>query len=360
MTVPAPSLLDCRWMSAPGGVGRVAQHIVRGLADLDPPVQHLTLWGSPEHIGEHPPWCQIAPTDLVGYERRGQRQLFEVPPHLSAVYLHQVRPLRDWNSATLIHDTIQIRQGTRARRQLNRTFLRQVAQRSRRILTVSEHSRRSIIDDLGCAPEKIDVLQMPIDRDLATRVRARRAELASGTGTDVLWVGRVEPNKNVDGLMKAFAASGIDGRAQLRLFGASGTERLDLLQRARTLGIEHLDVARATTDDDLADAYARAAVVVLPSFEEGWGLPAFEAIACGIPVIASSGGSLPELARFARGGYQLVDVRTTGALATALADASLQVDHVTMDAHSIAATDDGPTRAAIASQVLQTLTTLAT
>jgi glycosyltransferase involved in cell wall biosynthesis len=359
MTAPTAPLLDCRWMSQPGGVGRVAQHLVRGLAELDAPGHPLTLWGSPEHIGEHPAWCHIAPTELVGHECKGQRQLLELPPHRGALYLHQVRPFRDWNSATLIHDTIQIRQGTPTKRRLTRAFLRQVAKRSRRILTVSEHSRRLIIDDLGGAPDKIDVLTLPIDRDLAARVRARRATLGTRTGTDVLWVGRVEPNKNVDGLMAAFAASGIDGRAPLRLFGATSAQRPGLLERGRALGIEHLDVARATTDDDLADAYARAALVVMPSFEEGWGLPAYEAIACGIPVIASSGGSLPELARFAHSTYQLVDVRTPGALAGALADAPLDIDHPTMDAHSLAATDTGPTRAALASRVLQTLTALA-
>jgi glycosyltransferase involved in cell wall biosynthesis len=359
MTFPTAPLLDCRWMAQPSGAGRVARHLVRGLSELDSPGHPLTLWGSPEHIGEHPAWCHISPTGLEGNEWKGQRQLFELPPHHGAVYLHQVRPFRDWNSATVIYDTIQLRQATRLQSRLNRTFLRQVAKRSRRILTISEYSRRSIITDLGGAADKIDVLTLPIDRDLAERVRTRRAELGARTGTDVLWVGRVEPNKNVDGLMAAFAASGIDGRAQLRLFGASQTQRHGLLERGRALGIEHLDVAQATTDDDLADAYARAAMVVAPSFEEGWGLPAYEAIACGIPVIASSGGSLPELARFARSTYQLVDVRTPGALAAALADATLDTDHTTMDVHSLAATEAGPTHAAIASRVLQTLTALA-
>jgi hypothetical protein len=76
-------------------------------------------------------------------------------------------------------------------------------------------------------------------------------------------------------------------------------------------------------------------------------------------VIASSGGALPELERFSKSTYQLVDVRVPRALAEVLAEAPLDTDLLTMNAHSLAANRTGPTRAAIASQILSTLATFA-
>lgn len=343
-------------MSQPGGVGRVAEHLVRGLSDIDDPGYEVLLWGSPERLGEIPAWCRVAATDRVGKEWRGQRQWFETPRHDGALYLHQVRPLRDWSSATMVHDTIQLHQGSAARRRAKRVFLRSVVRRSRRVVTVSEHSRGAIIAELGCPPDRIEVVRLPLDRDLARRVRARRAELrscaATAIGSDVLWVGRVEPNKNLEGLFAAFAASGLDGRVRLHVFGATPAQRETLLALGRRLGIAHLEVATATSDADLVDAYARAALVVVPSFEEGWGLPAYEALACGIPVLASSGGALPEQARFARGSFRLVDVRRPGELARALAESPLDVDHAAMDADSLTAVASGPTRADLATHLL--------
>jgi glycosyltransferase involved in cell wall biosynthesis len=354
-------MIDCRWLSEPAGAGRVAQHVVQGLSDLDVARSEVLLWGPPERLMGRPAWCTVAPTELVGREWRGQRQVFQLPSHRGAVYLHQTRPLRDWRSATLIHDTIQLRDGSVAHRRMKRWFLRTVARRSRRVLTVSEYSRRSIVAELGCAPDKIERITLPIDRELAASVRARRRELAgagnsgSGHGSDVLWVGRHAPHKNVLGLLAAFAESGLDGRVRLRLLGVAAEHREVLLAEGRRLGIDHLEVTTSTTDDMLVDAYAGAALVVMPSFEEGWGLPAYEALACGIPVVASSAGSLPEVAAFARSPFQLVDVGQPGALARALEAAPLDVDRSTMDAWSLAVVESGPTAARLAEQVLDVL-----
>jgi glycosyltransferase involved in cell wall biosynthesis len=360
-----PSLIDCRWLSEPAGAGRVAQHLVRGLTELAGPEREVVLWGPPERLVDRPPWCTVAASQRVGREWRGQRELLSIPAHRGAVYLHQTRPLRDWRSATLVHDTIQLRDGSTLYRWAKRRFLRTVVRKSEYVLTVSDHSRRSIIDDLGGAPGKIHRITLPLDRGMAQRVRARRLDLAgtddqaTARGSDVLWVGRLAPHKNVFGLLAAFAESSLDGTVRLRLVGVSVEHRQLLLAEARRLGIQHLDVVTSATDDDLVDAYARAALVVMPSFEEGWGLPAYEALACGIPVVASSAGSLPEVAAFAHSPFQLVDVRAPGSLARALAEAPLDVDRTTMDAWSVAALEGGPTARALAEVVLGVLEALA-
>jgi glycosyltransferase involved in cell wall biosynthesis len=361
MTNARLPLLDCRWLAAPAGAGRVTQHLLGGMRRLPRPDTDVLLWGSPDRLGGLPAWCRVAPTELVGKELGGQRQWLSVPAHERAVYLHQTRPLRDWRSATLVHDTIQLRAGAGASRRLKRAFLRTVVRRSQVVLTVSEHSRRSIIDELGCPPDRIRRLVLPVDRQLAGRVRERRAlldERGERVAGDVLWVGRVAPHKNVPGLLRAFAASGLDGPFRLHLFGPRAAEREGLLRAARSLGIEHVEIANSTTDADLVDAYARAAVVVVPSFEEGWGLPAYEAAACGIPVVASLAGALPEVAAHAAGPFGLVDVRAPRALATALAEAPLTVDLRQMDAWSDDVLRSGATEIELAQTVLDVVRSL--
>lgn len=346
-------MLDARWLRESSGSGRVAQHTVRGLADLDDPGFTVTLWGDPDHLADIPRWCSIHPSRSTGSEWKGQRDLLNIPRHHGSLYLHQVRPLRWRSSATLIHDTIQLHYGAPRRAFLRRFYLRSAVRNSELILTVSDHSRRTIIDELGCPPERIRRLQLPIDATLAERVRRRRTE--TGIGTDILYVGRIADHKNVDGLLGAFAASGLDGERQLRVFGPRRDQRPGLLSLGRQLGIRHLDIATDTTDDDLVDAYAAAALVVQPSFTEGWGLSTFEAIACGIPVVSSNGGALPEQVAYARSPFEQVDVRAVGALAKALVDAPFASSVATMNAHSVDAVANGPRRAQLAADIVDTL-----
>lgn len=358
MTNSRLPLLDCRWLAEPAGAGRVAQLLIEGLRQLPPPHSDVLIWGSPARLGPLPSWCHVVPTEFVGNEVSGQRQWWSLPPHAGAVYLHQLRPLRDWRSSTLVYDTIQLREGSAPVRRLKERFLRTVVRRSQQVLTVSEHSRRSIIDELGGRPDGIRRLVLPVDGRLAARVRQRRARLdAEGQGStaDVLWVGRVAPHKNVPGLLHAFADSGIDGRLRLHLFGPRAHQRDELLGLARSLGIQHVEVAAVTTEAARVEAFARAAVVVVPSFEEGWGLPAYEAAACGIPVVASSAAALPEVAAHAAGPFHLVDVRAPGALAAALAEEQFDASTATKDAWSCETVRRGPTDAEFAQAILDAL-----
>lgn len=359
---PDALLVDCRWVGTRGGVGRVVQHLLRGVRDLDASGElesavgpSLVLWGPPGPVedasGELPPGVRVAPSRRVGHEWVGQRDFFGLPAHRGALYLHQLRPLRDWSSATLIHDTIPLRQGSAIKRRVWRRLLRDVAHRSGALLTVSEHSRRSIAADLGVDPATIVRVHLPMDRHLAARVRARRAE--RGAGTDLLYVGRFDANKNLPGLIAAFGASGRHRDAQLHLFGPAPQHRSTLLDVARQHGVRNVVIAERTDDDDLVTAYAGAAAVVAPSFEEGWGLGPYEAVACGIPVVASDRGALPEVAAYATTRFDLVDITQPGALAAAIAEVQ-PADVETMDAASLAAEVGSPTSAELARVALAT------
>jgi glycosyltransferase involved in cell wall biosynthesis len=203
-----------------------------------------------------------------------------------AVYLHQIRPLRPGRSVTLIHDTIPLRHGRN--RAAKRLFYRAVARLSTRIVTVSEHSKRSIEHDLGVPAEKISVVTYPVDEDLAARVRRLRAELPAEPSA--IYVGRFSQHKNLDRLVQAFAKTSFrEEGGSLRLVGGDPSELSTLVT-----GVE---VEGPCTQQRLEELYATSRLLVQPSLEEGFGLPAWEAMGCGLAVCSSDAGSLPEVTK---------------------------------------------------------------
>ena len=107
----------------------------------------------------------------------------------------------------------------------------------------------------------------------------------------ILFVGSIQPRKNLTGLIRAWNQIEREfSDTWLLIVGAKGevfqSEKLPQGQRIRFLNY--------VSDDHLPGLYANAAAFVLPSFDEGFGLPALEAMACGTPVLVSNGGALPE------------------------------------------------------------------
>jgi glycosyltransferase involved in cell wall biosynthesis len=109
----------------------------------------------------------------------------------------------------------------------------------------------------------------------------------------LLYVGTRYPYKNFAGLLSGFAAWERRGEFQLLVIGAEPTPAECAMLRA--FAIEDQVVFHSACDEELVLAYNFASAVVVPSISEGFGLPVWEAMACGTPVVASRGGSLPEI-----------------------------------------------------------------
>jgi glycosyltransferase involved in cell wall biosynthesis len=156
---------------------------------------------------------------------------------------------------------------------------------------------RSVEPTLGevtVIPNGVDTrLFRPADRDEARR------RLGFGTeGRLVLAVGRLEPVKGHELLLKAFAdLVGEDGSRELRLvLAGDGARRSALEQEARDLGIEtRVTFAGEVPHGQLADWYAAADLVCLPSRREGWPNVLMEAMACGTPSVSARVGGAPEI-----------------------------------------------------------------
>jgi glycosyltransferase involved in cell wall biosynthesis len=188
-----------------------------------------------------------------------------------------------------------------------------VARRLDAVVTSSSTSAAEIARDFRVRPERLHMVWNGLDTD---RFRPRRD--VSRSPHELLCVARAsDPNKGVLTLVRALAALPPPVTLTLVDEDHAGHEGRTL---ARELGCEdRLQVTGRVSGDELVRLYARAALVVVPSLYEGFGLPAAEAMACGTPVVASSAGALPEVMAIGRGG-PLVPPGDAPALATAIAN----------------------------------------
>jgi glycosyltransferase involved in cell wall biosynthesis len=281
-------VLDCRWLGL-GGAGRVTELLLAELR-ASPPPGDWVLWGRRDRI-EPFAGAAIAADGTSPRALAGQRGYFRVPRGDVVVYLHQIRPLRPGRSVTVIHDTIPLRYGgSAAGRLAKRAFFRAAARLSDHVLTDSKRSRNAIVHDLRVPAERISVISFPADAERARRIADLRA--ARGQEERLLYVGRFAAHKNLERLCRVFPTTRFArGGGRLLLVGGWGleTERL----RARVGAT--VEVRPACSEEELDLLLATSRALVLPSLEEGFGLPAFEAVASGLPVAVSRTGAMTEL-----------------------------------------------------------------
>jgi glycosyltransferase involved in cell wall biosynthesis len=297
----ASTVLDCRWLGY-GGAGRATELLLDQLRANVPPGEWV-LWGEPQRIGGRAfPGARIVPT--AGDPRRvfGQRTVLSVPRADIVLYMHQIRPLRPGRSVTLIYDTIPLRYGGRAlARRAKRVYLSRVAAASTRLLTASSFSRDAIIADLGVPPDRIDLISFPVDELRGARVAGLRRQLEQER--TLLYIGRFDTHKNLQRLCASFAASAFAASGgRLLLVGGWGDEAPRLRRWLLDVGIGGVEPRGTCSEEELDRLLAVSKALIMPSLEEGYGLPAFEAAAAGLPVAASRTGAMmllpPEAAVF--------------------------------------------------------------
>ncbi len=216
----------------------------------------------------------------------------------------------------------------------NRLYLsnltRLSARRARRVVAISESTRADVVRLLGIEPERVDVVQPSLEEifrpaepsELSAFVR--RKDLPRRF---VLYVGTLEPRKNLGTLIGAFTRlHQEDPGLKLVLAGGKGWGYDAIFAQVREAGLNGEVVFPGFVPaEELPLWYGSAAVFAYPSLYEGFGLPVLEALACGAPVVTSACSSLPEAAGDAA---LLVDATDAGALALALerllADESLR------------------------------------
>jgi glycosyltransferase involved in cell wall biosynthesis len=190
-----------------------------------------------------------------------------------------------------------------------------VARRLDKIVTVSEASRREIERYFGIPEKSVAVVYNGTDSELFRPIPGTPKQ------TDLLFVGRTEDRKKGIGtLLEALAK--LPNEITLKIVDGRIPDDglvVRLIRRHRLEGRVVLH-RRMLELPELVAEYSTARVAVVPSFFEGFGFPASEAMACGLPVIANAAGALPEVVGTDGKAGRLVPPRDAGALAAAIRD----------------------------------------
>ncbi len=175
------------------------------------------------------------------------------------------------------------------------------ARRAAAIITVSQSARQDIIRLLHVPADKVHVIYeaaAPHFQPVSTACAAAIREKYGLPDRIILYVGTIEPRKNLVRLVEAFArlrAAGLPHH--LLLVGQPGWHAQPLYQRIEALGLhDAVHFTGYVPTDDLVALYNLADVFAFPSLYEGFGLPIVEAMACGVPVVTSRRSSLGEIA----------------------------------------------------------------
>jgi glycosyltransferase involved in cell wall biosynthesis len=277
--------IDCRKIED-FGIGTYIRGLLNAMTGIDYVAfgpRDIVLPAGVEHVVVDAPKYSIRELFTIG--RTPGIDLFHAP--------HYVVPFVKVPFVVTIHDLIHLRHRNPLARVYARTMIGRAVRRSRRVITVSNAARDEIAAEFGHA-EKIAVTYNGVDAVFLSRAdgegspRQRSFHFAalSVRMTErpyFLFVGNDKPHKNVDRLVAALARV---PDAQLILAGGP-------FERFRDR--DRIVVAGFVSSEELASLYRGAIALVMPSIEEGFGLPALEAMACAAAVITSTTPSLVEI-----------------------------------------------------------------
>jgi len=321
--------IDTRWIFPEiSGIGAYTRALVSELAAIDTQNEYLLLFDRPEmrervvselSLANHANFGSVllkhglfslanqltTPRVL----RRHRVDVFHSSNYMIPFLAFQRNQLGRIGCTVTIHDVIPMifpHHAPKSRKArlypIYRALMVYVGHVADHIIADSTVSRQDIIEHLRIQPNRTDrVHTIPCGVSDAYRsLPARQAKPADSEALrTIIYVGRLDPYKNVDTLLRAFAVIRENSPVpvELAIVGAPDPRYPHYPALARELGIE--DALRWTgylSDAELLEVFAHADLLIHPSRYEGFGLQVAEAMAAGIPVISSTGGSLPEVA----------------------------------------------------------------
>lgn len=161
--------------------------------------------------------------------------------------------------------------------------------RAVKIMSVSQFTADQVIRGFAIDPGKVEVVPNGVSEYFSPAPNVETGE------PNILYAGSIEPRKGIGDLVDAWQR--LPGRPRLILAGSRGWKSGELFRRInRWVETGEVVVAGFVDRERLRDLYRRATLFVYPSHFEGFGLPVLEAMACGTPVITTTGGAIPEAA----------------------------------------------------------------
>jgi len=308
----------------PAGRGRVVRELLRALSALDGDDRYvLYARREPEQslgLDDRFRWRMIGLADPAWHVAAARRASRDCDALLSTNSY-----LTSWftrcPTAVIVYDLVAFIDGAHAQRRaavIERATIDVGVRRAGALLCISEATRSDLVARVPSAARRAIVVDLAADAGFGDPSAAQRAPAVAaklGIGRPyVLAAGTLEPRKNLERLLQAWAAlpEALRERHELVLVGPTGWDAETILAGASAAGIR---LTGYLPDDDLAALYAGCELFCYPSLYEGFGLPVLEAMQSGAPVLTSTVSSLPEVAGDAA---VLVDPLSVPAICAAL------------------------------------------
>jgi glycosyltransferase involved in cell wall biosynthesis len=282
------------------GVGQYAHGLAEALQAALPPGDRLSLFSSS--------WKDRLPADAVPGAGHVDARIpvavlnaawhrLEWPPSEwlagQADVVHSLHPLcipsRSAAQVVTIHDLYFLDHPEQTQAEIRRDYAALAGRHARQadaVIAISNYTRGTAIERLGLDPARIAVC-LP-----GAPEWPRRPEPPPGP---ILFVGTLEPRKNLPGLVAAYQRllAAWPAAPDLAIVGRAEGPGLDVLRTG--LAASRIRLLGYVTEAEKRRLYHEALMLVIPSFDEGFGLPALEALTLGLPVVAARRGALPEV-----------------------------------------------------------------
>ncbi|MBV9690985.1 MAG: glycosyltransferase family 4 protein [Ktedonobacteraceae bacterium] len=301
-----------------GGVSRYIRHLLIGLA-RQPGNHRYTVFVNGQEVvarlaAQHPhityisaPWPEARPAARIMWEQMTLPTLIR-QKHIdilhSPVNILPERLPPSCAGVVTLHDLAFLRFPTvltRSKRLYQRTFTLRSLRRATMIITVSESTKQDAYELAEIPLERMRTVYTCVSEHFSNvvdkkEVDAFRVQKGLLDGF-ILYLGTLEPRKNLTTLIKAYAQlrQRYSVKEKLVLAGGQGWLYNSIFEQVRQLGLEaEVLFVGFVADSEQALWYRAASVFAYPSLYEGFGLPVAEALACGTPTVTSNVSSLPE------------------------------------------------------------------
>ncbi|MEK7616845.1 MAG: glycosyltransferase family 1 protein [Patescibacteria group bacterium] len=291
------------------GIGRYIRNLITNLQSLDKYNEYyiLQLKADYDTLVYHNNFKKVL-TDFKWYGVKEQIELPGILNNLKADIVHfphfNVPIFYKGKFVVTIHDLIhqhfQMKRATTLdpiayrfkQFGYKKVFINSVVN-SKKILVPSEYVKQTLIREWKVDERKIAVTPEAVDDKLFTTHFTRKMKKFGIERPYIFYVGNAHPHKNIEGLIKSFLALKEKNKdLQLVLSGHNNYFWQKIKSENNFEGIIYTG---EVTDEELVSLYKNAKVFVMPSYEEGFGIPILEAMVCSCPVVSSDAGSLKEV-----------------------------------------------------------------
>lgn len=302
------------------GIGQYAHHLLKHIYELvkdDKNIQ-INIYLKNQPIKDLPPisdnwkyqvfgpkflWTQLALPMRLTFQREKPKVFFS-PTHYAPRFCPCKRVISVMDLSYLRYPEMFLKKDLWQLKNWTSYSIR----KSEKIFTISQFSKDAIISNFNVSENKVIVTYPGYDKELFKPQYDSKKLLEAYTilkklygisGRFILYVGTIQPRKNILNLVKAFQElkkNKKNRNLQLIIVGKHGWLYKEIINEINKFSInKDIILSDYISDDILIKLYQSALGFILPSFYEGFGLPVVEAMACGCPVAVSNRSSLPEI-----------------------------------------------------------------